>query len=135
MVLHGVKTALELGWGGNECVSVCVCVCVYAGVFESVLGPHYHCPIDEMRCVCLGLFRRVCKCVFCGALSCVSVLVLAILIPSLHCGSAGFETDGLSTAVWPGGETEALTRLERHLERKVRLPPSPASSWALASGS
>lgn len=34
--------------------------------------------------------------------------------------SAGFDTEGLSSAVWPGGETEALTRLERHLERKVR---------------
>lgn len=33
--------------------------------------------------------------------------------------SAGFDTEGLSSAVWPGGETEALTRLERHLERKV----------------
>lgn len=33
----------------------------------------------------------------------------------------GFETEGLSTAVWPGGETEALTRLERHLERKVNM--------------
>lgn len=31
----------------------------------------------------------------------------------------GFDTEGLSSAVWPGGETEALTRLERHLERKV----------------
>lgn len=31
----------------------------------------------------------------------------------------GFDTDGLPSAVWPGGETEALTRLERHLERKV----------------
>lgn len=31
----------------------------------------------------------------------------------------GFETEGLPSAVWPGGETEALTRLERHLERKV----------------
>lgn len=36
------------------------------------------------------------------------------------CGSSGFETEGLATAVWPGGETEALLRLERHLERKVR---------------
>lgn len=33
--------------------------------------------------------------------------------------STGFDTEGLSSAVWPGGETEALTRLERHLERKV----------------
>ena len=31
----------------------------------------------------------------------------------------GFDTDGLMPAVWKGGETEALTRLERHLERKV----------------
>ncbi|XP_009868834.1 PREDICTED: cryptochrome-1, partial [Apaloderma vittatum] len=30
-----------------------------------------------------------------------------------------FDTDGLPSAVWPGGETEALTRLERHLERKA----------------
>uniref|UniRef100_A0A672PL14 Cryptochrome-1 n=1 Tax=Sinocyclocheilus grahami TaxID=75366 RepID=A0A672PL14_SINGR len=37
-------------------------------------------------------------------------------VPSLE--ELGFETDGLSSAVWPGGETEALTRLERHLERK-----------------
>ena len=51
----GVPSLEELGECGNECVSVCVCVCVYAGVFESVLGPHYHCPIDEMRYVCLGL--------------------------------------------------------------------------------
>jgi cryptochrome len=32
---------------------------------------------------------------------------------------AGFDTDGLMPAVWHGGETEALTRLERHLERKA----------------
>ncbi len=35
--------------------------------------------------------------------------------------SSGSETDGLSSAVWPGGETEDLTRLERHLERKVDI--------------
>ncbi|XP_043980523.1 cryptochrome-1b isoform X4 [Gambusia affinis] len=38
-------------------------------------------------------------------------------VPSLE--ELGFETEGLSTAVWPGGETEALMRLERHLERKA----------------
>ncbi|KAG9335192.1 hypothetical protein JZ751_005541 [Albula glossodonta] len=38
-------------------------------------------------------------------------------VPSLE--ELGFDTEGLSTAVWPGGETEALTRLERHLERKA----------------
>nr|XP_029524887.1 cryptochrome-1-like [Oncorhynchus nerka] len=38
-------------------------------------------------------------------------------VPSLE--ELGFETEGLATAVWPGGETEALTRLERHLERKA----------------
>lgn len=39
-------------------------------------------------------------------------------VPSLE--ELGFETEGLTSAVWPGGETEALARLERHLERKVR---------------
>nr|XP_040028567.1 cryptochrome-1-like isoform X2 [Gasterosteus aculeatus aculeatus] len=38
-------------------------------------------------------------------------------VPSLE--ELGFDTEGLSSAVWPGGETEALARLERHLERKV----------------
>ncbi|KAG5830846.1 hypothetical protein ANANG_G00314890 [Anguilla anguilla] len=38
-------------------------------------------------------------------------------VPSLE--ELGFDTEGLATAVWPGGETEALTRLERHLERKA----------------
>lgn len=37
---------------------------------------------------------------------------------------AGFDTEGLPTAVWPGGETEALTRIERHLERKVSTAPA-----------
>lgn len=31
----------------------------------------------------------------------------------------GFETDNLQPPVWIGGETEALIRLERHLERKA----------------
>ncbi|CAG04151.1 unnamed protein product [Tetraodon nigroviridis] len=38
-------------------------------------------------------------------------------VPSLE--ELGFDTEVLSSAVWPGGETEALTRLERHLERKA----------------
>ncbi|KAK9516955.1 hypothetical protein VZT92_024860 [Zoarces viviparus] len=38
-------------------------------------------------------------------------------VPSLE--ELGFETEGLTTAVWSGGETEALMRLERHLERKA----------------
>ncbi|XP_074501301.1 cryptochrome-1-like [Sebastes fasciatus] len=38
-------------------------------------------------------------------------------VPSLE--ELGFDTDGLPSAVWPGGETEALTRIERHLERKA----------------
>ncbi|XP_028307179.1 cryptochrome-1-like [Gouania willdenowi] len=38
-------------------------------------------------------------------------------VPSLE--ELGFDTEGLTSAVWPGGETEALTRLERHLERKA----------------
>lgn len=31
----------------------------------------------------------------------------------------GFPTEGLGPAVWQGGETEALARLDKHLERKV----------------
>lgn len=27
----------------------------------------------------------------------------------------GFDTEGLAPAVWPGGESEALTRIEKHL--------------------
>ncbi|XP_068603734.1 cryptochrome-1-like isoform X1 [Brachionichthys hirsutus] len=38
-------------------------------------------------------------------------------VPSLE--ELGFDIEGLPTAVWPGGETEALTRIERHLERKA----------------
>lgn len=37
---------------------------------------------------------------------------------------SGFDTEGLPSAVWPGGETEALTRIERHLERKVSTATS-----------
>ncbi len=36
---------------------------------------------------------------------------------------SGFDIEGLPSAVWPGGETEALTRIERHLERKVSAAP------------
>ncbi|XP_051964071.1 cryptochrome circadian regulator 3a isoform X1 [Xyrauchen texanus] len=38
-------------------------------------------------------------------------------VPSLE--ELGFDIEGLPSAVWPGGETEALTRIERHLERKA----------------
>ncbi|XP_034541453.1 cryptochrome-1b [Notolabrus celidotus] len=38
-------------------------------------------------------------------------------VPTLE--ELGFETEGLSPAVWQGGETEALIRLERHLEKKA----------------
>ncbi|XP_074533576.1 cryptochrome-1b [Halichoeres trimaculatus] len=38
-------------------------------------------------------------------------------VPTLE--ELGFETEGLSPAVWPGGETEALKRLEQHLEKKA----------------
>lgn len=38
-------------------------------------------------------------------------------VPTLE--ELGFDTDGLKPPVWIGGETEALTRLERHLERKA----------------
>lgn len=38
-------------------------------------------------------------------------------VPTLE--GLGFDTDGLRPAVWKGGETEALSRLDRHLERKA----------------
>lgn len=38
-------------------------------------------------------------------------------VPSLE--ELGFDTDGLFPPVWQGGESEALVRLERHLERKA----------------
>ncbi|XP_041084880.1 cryptochrome-1-like [Polyodon spathula] len=38
-------------------------------------------------------------------------------VPSLE--ELGFDTEGVASAVWPGGETEALARIERHLERKA----------------
>ncbi|XP_039214666.1 cryptochrome-2 isoform X4 [Crotalus tigris] len=41
-------------------------------------------------------------------------------VPSLEeLGIFGFPTEGLAPAVWQGGETEALTRLDKHLERKA----------------
>lgn len=46
-------------------------------------------------------------------------MFMHLLILNLCLFVVGFETEGLPCAVWPGGETEALTRLERHLERKV----------------
>lgn len=38
-------------------------------------------------------------------------------VPTLE--ELGFDTEGLHPPVWQGGETEALTRLGRHLERKA----------------
>ncbi|CAH0747383.1 unnamed protein product [Diatraea saccharalis] len=38
-------------------------------------------------------------------------------VPTLE--ELGFETEGLKPPVWVGGESEALVRLERHLERKA----------------
>ncbi|XP_066156680.1 cryptochrome-1 isoform X1 [Euwallacea fornicatus] len=38
-------------------------------------------------------------------------------VPTLE--ELGFNTEGLNPPVWQGGETEALTRLEKHLERKA----------------
>ncbi|KAM4901384.1 cryptochrome-1 isoform 4-T5 [Sylvia borin] len=54
-------------------------------------------------------------------------------VPSLE--ELGFDTDGLPSAVWPGGETEALTRLERHLERKVFEELLLDADWSVNAGS
>ena len=45
-------------------------------------------------------------------------------MPNCICNArtTGFDTSSLRPAVWIGGETEALQRLERHLERKVNYP-------------
>ena len=37
----------------------------------------------------------------------------------LHVLFAGFKPEEFVNVLWPGGETEALARLDRHLERKV----------------
>ncbi|KAL7038371.1 hypothetical protein ACKWTF_009562 [Chironomus riparius] len=59
-------------------------------------------------------------------------------VPTLE--ELGFDTDGLKPPVWFGGETEALVRLERHLERKAwvasfgRPKMSPQSLLASQTG-
>jgi len=56
-------------------------------------------------------------------------------VPSLE--ELGFDCDHLRPTVWPGGETEALSRLERHLERKAWVAsfgrPKMTSQSLLAS--
>uniref|UniRef100_A0A8C6DM20 Cryptochrome circadian regulator 2 n=1 Tax=Moschus moschiferus TaxID=68415 RepID=A0A8C6DM20_MOSMO len=47
-------------------------------------------------------------------------------VPSLE--ELGFPTEGLGPAVWRGGETEALARLDKHLERKVKRNSTPPLS-------
>nr|XP_055073401.1 cryptochrome circadian regulator 3b [Misgurnus anguillicaudatus] len=42
-------------------------------------------------------------------------------VPQLE--ELGFDTEGLAPAVWPGGESEALKRMERH------LGPDAAAAW------
>lgn len=59
-------------------------------------------------------------------------------VPTLE--ELGFDTQGLKAPVWIGGETEALARLERHLERKAwvasfgRPKMSPQSLLASQTG-
>lgn len=43
-------------------------------------------------------------------------------VPTLE--ELGFDTDGLKPATWVGGETEALSRLNRYLERKEWTTPT-----------
>uniref|UniRef100_A0A3B5A2J3 Cryptochrome-2-like n=1 Tax=Stegastes partitus TaxID=144197 RepID=A0A3B5A2J3_9TELE len=47
-------------------------------------------------------------------------------IPSLE--ELGFRTQGLAPAVWRGGESEALDRLNKHLDKKLRKRCSPPLS-------
>ncbi|KAM3966799.1 cryptochrome 2 isoform 2-T2 [Aphomia sociella] len=59
-------------------------------------------------------------------------------VPTLE--ELGFETEGLKPTLWLGGETEALVRLERHLERKAwvasfgRPKMTPQSLFASQTG-
>ncbi|KAK2719727.1 cryptochrome-1-like [Artemia franciscana] len=59
-------------------------------------------------------------------------------VPTLE--ELGFDTEGLMPAVWKGGESEALIRLERHLERKAwvasfgRPKMTPQSLLASSTG-
>ncbi|KAF2351449.1 DNA photolyase N-terminal [Trinorchestia longiramus] len=59
-------------------------------------------------------------------------------VPNLE--HLGFETEHLPPAVWKGGETEALSRLKHHLERKAwvasfgRPKMSPQSLFACPTG-
>lgn len=59
-------------------------------------------------------------------------------VPTLE--ELGFDTENLKPAIWFGGETEALARLERHLERKAwvasfgRPKMSPQSLLASQAG-
>nr|AFS34617.1 cryptochrome 2 [Clunio marinus] len=59
-------------------------------------------------------------------------------VPTLE--ELGFDTEGLKPPIWIGGETEALARLERHLERKAwvasfgRPKMSPQSLLASQTG-
>lgn len=59
-------------------------------------------------------------------------------VPKLE--DLGFDTENLEGAIWKGGETEALTRLDRHLERKAWVASfekpkmTPQSLLASATG-
>ncbi|KAK2100524.1 Cryptochrome-2 [Saguinus oedipus] len=48
-------------------------------------------------------------------------------VPSLE--ELGFPTEGLGPAVWQGGETEALARLDKHLERKTVNNNRKPTAW------
>ncbi|XP_066528064.1 cryptochrome circadian regulator 3b isoform X2 [Hoplias malabaricus] len=59
-------------------------------------------------------------------------------VPALE--ELGFDTEGLAPAVWPGGESEALARIKRHLESDLSTVwqehferPKPNSRHLLAS--
>ncbi len=55
---------------------------------------------------------------------CLSLVNIAVPVSlssksSKHSFLSGFETDHMKAPAWIGGETEALLRLDRHLERKA----------------
>lgn len=99
----------------------------------ALMSPHASCwspNISDPKAVALSTVAASCQqvAVF-SSLSVHGEVWAPVVMPSLvwirmdTCWFSGFDIEGLPSAVWPGGETEALTRIERHLERKVGTAP------------
>lgn len=52
-------------------------------------------------------------------LSTIGIIAKIILFVFDVSISSGYRTEGLTLAIWRGGESEALERLHKHLDKKV----------------